>query len=47
MKTTRALLDALEKRLSELHSYELPEFIVLHAGGGSDGYLAWVDASLK
>jgi periplasmic divalent cation tolerance protein len=47
MKTTRASLDALQKRLAELHSYELPEFIVLHADGGSDRYLAWVGASLK
>lgn len=47
MKTTRAALAALQKRLAELHSYELPEFIVLHADGGSDAYLEWAGASLK
>ena len=42
MKTTGALVPALERRLKELHSYELPEFIVLDVAGGSDAYLAWV-----
>ena len=42
MKTTRAALDALQKRLAELHSYELPEFIVLDVDGGGDAYLKWV-----
>jgi len=47
MKTTSARVGALEKRLAELHSYELPEFIVLRADGGSEAYLAWVGESLK
>jgi periplasmic divalent cation tolerance protein len=47
MKTTRACVDALKERLTELHSYDLPEFIVLHADGGSAAYLAWVESSLK
>jgi len=42
MKTTRARLDALEQRLTELHTYELPEFIVLPIDRGTDAYLAWV-----
>jgi periplasmic divalent cation tolerance protein len=42
IKTTRAVLPALERRLSELHPYELPEFIVVPAGGGSAKYLGWV-----
>jgi periplasmic divalent cation tolerance protein len=46
MKTTRALVPKLERRLKELHSYELPEFIVLDVAGGSDAYLAWVTTSL-
>jgi periplasmic divalent cation tolerance protein len=46
MKTTRALVPALERRLRELHSYELPEFIVLDVAGGSDAYLAWVMTSV-
>jgi periplasmic divalent cation tolerance protein len=46
LKTTRALVPAVEKRLRELHSYELPEFIVLPVDAGSDRYLQWVAASL-
>jgi periplasmic divalent cation tolerance protein len=42
IKTTRAALPALEKRLRELHSYELPEFLVIEASGGSRAYLDWV-----
>ena len=42
MKTTRSRLPALQQRLRELHSYELPECIVLATDGGSDDYLAWV-----
>ena len=44
MKTTQALVPALERRLKELHSYELPEFLVLDVAGGSEAYLAWVSA---
>ena len=42
IKTTRNTLSALEKRLRELHPYELPEFIVVAASGGSAVYLEWV-----
>jgi len=42
MKTTRAKVNALRERLAELHSYELPEFVVLAVDAGSDRYLTWV-----
>jgi periplasmic divalent cation tolerance protein len=42
IKTTRGQLPALEARLKALHSYELPEFLVLAADGGSAEYLDWV-----
>jgi len=42
IKTTRDRLAALENRLKALHGYELPEFLVLAAEGGSAAYLAWV-----
>jgi periplasmic divalent cation tolerance protein len=45
IKTTRSLVPALEARLKQLHSYELPEFIVLPVEGGSDEYLSWVRES--
>ena len=42
IKTTRDRVPALEARLKALHSYELPEFIVLSVESGSDEYLKWV-----
>jgi periplasmic divalent cation tolerance protein len=42
IKTTRERVPALEARLKALHSYELPEFIVVSIEGGSDEYLQWV-----
>ena len=46
IKTTRDKLPALEARVRELHSYELPEFVVIAARGGSDAYLRWVGESV-
>ena len=42
IKTTRGRIAELEARLHALHPYELPEFIVITAVGGSEAYLAWV-----
>src|SRR5262245_54409988 len=42
IKTTRARVDAVRGRISQLHSYELPEFLVVPVAGGSPGYLEWV-----
>jgi len=42
IKTTIARLEALEARVKALHPYDVPEFLVLRAVGGSDAYLAWV-----
>ncbi len=47
MKTTAGRLAALEARLRELHSYELPEFLVFPASGGSAAYLDWVRNSIS
>ena len=41
IKTTSDRLAALEKRLKEIHPYELPEFIVVR-GDASEGYGRWV-----
>jgi periplasmic divalent cation tolerance protein len=46
-KTTRAALPALEKRLREIHPYELPEFLVISTSGGSETYLEWVTEQIK
>lgn len=42
IKTRRALAPRLVARLQELHSYEVPEAIVVPIDGGSRPYLAWV-----
>lgn len=41
IKTTAARLEALERRLHELHPYDVPEFLTVPAGG-SRAYLDWV-----
>jgi periplasmic divalent cation tolerance protein len=46
IKTTGDRLAALETRLRALHPYELPEFLVLSASGGSTAYLDWVRESV-
>jgi periplasmic divalent cation tolerance protein len=45
IKTTAARLSDLERRLHELHPYELPEFLVLSVEQGSEAYLRWLTAS--
>ena len=47
MKTTRRRLAALEQRLKALHSYELPEFVVVQLESGSEAYVAWVDGEVS
>ena len=42
IKTTRDRVAAVQARLVELHSYEVPEFVVLPVSDGSTGYLDWV-----
>ena len=46
IKTTPDRLAALEARIRELHTYELPEFLVLVADQGSAAYLDWVRESV-
>ena len=45
MKTTADALASLERRLRELHPYELPEFLVLRSSASST-YRAWVEESV-
>jgi periplasmic divalent cation tolerance protein len=42
LKTSEDKLEALETRLRQLHSYRLPEFLVLPVGYGSKSYLEWL-----
>ena len=46
IKTTKGQLATLEARLRALHPYELPEFLVLDAGG-STAYAGWVAGEVR
>jgi periplasmic divalent cation tolerance protein len=45
IKTRAALVPELQRRLLEMHPYDLPEFLVLAVSSGSEAYLRWVAAS--
>ena len=45
IKTTANRLPALENEVKRLHSYDVPEFIVLPIVAGSRKYLAWLQES--
>lgn len=47
IKTWRDRLPSLEARLKSLHPYEVPEFLVLEAVGGSSAYLEWLQAETR
>ena len=42
LKTTARRLKQLEKEVLRLHSYEVPEFLVIKIEGGSAAYLKWL-----
>ncbi len=42
MKTSAARVKELEKEVRRLHSYEVPEFLVVRVEGGSEEYLRWL-----
>jgi periplasmic divalent cation tolerance protein len=42
LKTTADKLEALETRLHQLHSYRVPEFLVLPVEYGNKSYLEWL-----
>ena len=46
IKTTAAGFEPLERRLRELHPYEVPEIIALPAGKVSEAYVKWVQESV-
>jgi periplasmic divalent cation tolerance protein len=47
IKTSSDRFAALESRILELHSYDVPEILALPAIGGSAPYLAWLHAQLR
>ena len=45
IKTTAASVAALQDRLTALHPYEVPEFLVLPISEGSLAYFSWLTES--
>lgn len=46
IKTSTARTQEVQSAIASLHSYEVPEYLVLPILGGSNAYLAWLGASL-
>lgn len=46
IKTERRKVEPLSKRIKELHSYEVPEIIVLPIAEGDEAYLRWITESV-
>jgi periplasmic divalent cation tolerance protein len=46
-KTVATRITELEREVKRLHSYDVPEFIVLPIVAGSSGYLGWLRDSLR
>lgn len=46
LKTTTDNVDALRRRVVELHPYEVPEVIALDVRAGHEPYLDWVRAEV-
>ncbi len=46
VKTTAAASDQVQAAIRELHSYDLPERVVLPIEGGSQEYLEWIGESI-
>ena len=46
IKTSAGHSDEVQSTVASLHSYEIPELVVLSVSSGSEAYLAWLDASL-
>lgn len=47
MKTSQPKMKRLIARIRELHSYEVPEVLVLPIERGSPEYLKWLEESLR
>jgi periplasmic divalent cation tolerance protein len=45
-KTTRGREEQVRSAIQELHSYELPECVVVEIDGGSGEYLRWIAESV-
>lgn len=43
IKTKSSLYEALEKKIKEIHPYDVPEIIALTLSKGFSGYLTWLE----
>jgi periplasmic divalent cation tolerance protein len=46
VKTRRERFDDVAAAIRALHSYELPEIVMLDIAAGDPSYLSWIDACL-
>ena len=46
IKTSVDKLETIEAAVRRLHSYDVPEFLVLPVEGGSKAYMGWLHESL-
>ena len=47
IKTKASLLDEIVTLVKEIHSYDVPEIVVLPIIGGNQDYLRWIDKEVK
>jgi periplasmic divalent cation tolerance protein len=47
MKSDERLFKKLSKRVTELHSYDVPEILALPIADGSSSYLEWLKSCLE
>ncbi|MEH2422105.1 MAG: divalent-cation tolerance protein CutA [Nostoc sp.] len=47
IKTDLAQFPAMEAKIKEMHSYEVPEIIALPIVAGSQAYLQWISQQVK
>ena len=47
IKTRATLIEAVEARIKALHSYDVPEIVVVPIVGGSRDYLGWIAAETE
>jgi len=47
VKTRTERFEAVRAAIRELHSYELPEVVLIEAAAVDPAYAAWIDASLN
>ena len=45
IKTTKGRIEALERRIAELHPYDVPEILTIPVSGASAAYGAWLAES--